>query len=167
MLNVVALLRREIPAAHPAFRLSDVTPQSTLVENGLVKDRLLALLSAFFSIVAIALVCVGLYGVLSYGVVQRTREIGIRMALGSRSVEIVRLIASDIGIAIAIGLVAGMGAALAVSRSIASLLYGVTPSDTTSIALPLTLLILACGLSGLVPAWRATRVDPMTALRCE
>src|SRR5881397_3029010 len=76
-------LRSELPRVHPAFRMTGVTLQSTLVDNTLVRERVLALLSGFFSIVAIVLVPVGLYGVLSYGVVPRSREIGIRLALGA------------------------------------------------------------------------------------
>ena len=104
---LAAVLRDELPRIHPAFRLADVTLQSTLVENTLVRDRALALLSAFFSVVAMVLVAVGLYGVLSYSVVQRTREIGIRLALGARPLRVVGLVLSEVGSVTAIGLVIG------------------------------------------------------------
>ena len=85
---MIAPLREDLPRIHPALRLDDVTLQSTLVDNTLVRDRALALLSAFFSVVALVLVIVGLYGVLSFSVVQRTREIGIRLALGARPLRL-------------------------------------------------------------------------------
>ncbi|MGH9674399.1 MAG: FtsX-like permease family protein, partial [Bryobacteraceae bacterium] len=163
--TVAALLRDELPRIHPAFRLGDVTMQSTLVGNTLVRDRALALLSGFFSVVAIVLVAVGVYGVLSYSVVQRTREIGIRLALGARPLRVVALVVSQVCLMATIGLVAGAAGGLAVSCYITSLLYQVKPSDFRSIAGPLIALILACALSALLPALRATRVDPTTALR--
>jgi len=165
--TLAAVLRDELPRIHPTFRLADVTLQSTLIENTLVRDRALALLSAFFSVVAMVLVGVGLYGVLSYRVVQRTREIGIRLALGARPLQVVGLVLSEMGSVMAIGLVIGAGGGIAAARFITALLYEVRPSDTWSVAAPLTCLIVACALSALFPALRATRVDPTTSLRDE
>jgi predicted permease len=164
---LASLLRSELPRIHPAFRMTDITLQSTLVENTLVRERLLALLSGFFAIVAIVLVAVGLYGVLSYGVVQRTREIGIRVALGARPLGIVRMVVSEIGLVTMIGLALGMAGGIAASRSIMALLYEVKPFDAWSIAAPLACLLFVCSLSALIPALRAARVDPTTALRYE
>jgi predicted permease len=164
---LAALLRNELPRVHPAFRMTGVTLQSTLVENTLVRERLLALLSAFFSIVALVLVAVGLYGVLSYGVVQRTREIGIRVALGARSLRVVNLVVSEIGVVTLIGMLLGLAGGVAASQFITALLYDVKPSDIWSIAAPLACLLLACSLSALLPALRAACVDPTTALRYE
>ena len=110
---LLAALRDEIPRAHAAFRLTDVTPQSTLVGNHLVRDRALALLSAFFSLVASVLVIVGVYGLLSYTVLQRTREIGIRLALGAQPAQIAALVWREVGGMTVTGLVIGaVGAAL-------------------------------------------------------
>jgi len=164
---LAALLRNELPHVHPAFRMTGVTLQSTLVDNTLVRERLLALLSGFFSIVAIVLVAVGLYGVLSYGVVQRTREIGIRVALGARPLRVVSLVLSELGLVTLIGLVLGLAGGVAASRFITALLYDVKPWDIWSIAAPLACLLFACSLSALLPALRAARVDPTTALRYE
>ena len=164
---LAAALRNELPRIHPAFRLAGVTLQSTLVENTLVRDRALALLSAFFSVVAMVLVAVGLYGVLSYSVVQRTREIGIRLALGARPLGVVGLVLSEVASVTAIGLVIGAAGGLAAARFITALLYEVKPSDTWSLAAPLICLIVACVPSALIPVLRATRVDPTTALRYE
>jgi predicted permease len=161
---LLAALREEVPQAHAAFRLGDVTPQSTLVDNHLVRDRALALLSAFFSLVAIVLVVVGVYGLLSYTVVQRTREIGIRLALGAQPTQIVALVLRDVGEMTVIGLViGGVGAALT-SRFMAALLYEVTPSDPWSIAAPLLALLAACAFAAAIPAQRAAGVAPTTAL---
>lgn len=164
---LAGLLRKELPRVHPAFRMTGLTLQSTLVDNTLTRERVLALLSGFFAMVAIVLVAVGLYGVLSYGVVQRTREIGIRLALGARPAGVVSLVVSEVGLATAGGLGVGFGGGLAAARFIASLLYEVKPSDIWSFAAPLACLLLACSLSALLPALRAARVDPMTALRDE
>jgi predicted permease len=164
---LAALLRNELPRVHPAFRMTEFTLQSTLVDNTLVRERMLALLSGFFSIVAIVLVAVGLYGVLSYGVVQRTREIGIRVALGARPSRIARLVLSETGLVTVLGLGLGLAGGLAASRFVVALLYDVRPSDVWSIAAPVASLLVACSLAALVPALRAVRVDPMTALRYE
>jgi ABC-type antimicrobial peptide transport system permease subunit len=147
--------------------MTGITLQSTLVDNTLVRERVLALLSAFFSIVAIVLVAVGLYGVLSYGVVQRTREIGIRLALGAQPLGVVGLVVSEVGLVTALGLAVGFAGGIAVARFITALLYDVKPSNIWSVGAPLGCLLLACLLSALLPALRATRVDPITALRYE
>lgn len=161
---LLAALREEIPRAHAAFRLGDVTPQSTIVDNHLVRDRALALLSAFFSLVAGVLVIVGVYGLLSYTVLQRTREIGIRLALGAQPAQIVALVVREVGGMTLIGLViGGVGAALA-GRFMTALLYEVAPSDIWSIAAPLLALLAACVFAAVLPAYRASRIAPTTAL---
>jgi predicted permease len=164
---VASLLRSELPRVHPSFRMTDITLQSTLVTNTLVQERVLALLSGFFSIVAIVLVAVGLYGVLSYGVVRRTREIGIRVALGARPLEVASLVVSEMGVVTLIGLGLGLATGIGASRSIVALLHDVKPSDIWSIAIPLMCLLLACSLSALLPALRAARIEPTRALRYE
>jgi putative ABC transport system permease protein len=164
---LVTTLRAEVPRAHAAFRLGDITPQSTLVDNYLVRDRALAVLSAFFSLVASVLVIVGVYGLLSYTVLQRTREIGIRLALGAQSTQIVALILWGIGGMTILGLViGGIGAALT-GQFMTTLLFDVTPSDMWSIAAPLLCLLVACALAAVIPARRATRIAPTTALTIE
>jgi putative ABC transport system permease protein len=164
---VAALLREELPRAHPAFRVVDMTLQSTLVNNVLVRERVLAVLSAFFAIVAIILVAVGLYGVLSYSVVARTREIGIRLALGARPFGVMQLVVKEILLVLAIGIALGVAGGITASRFTAALLYGVKPSDLWSLGLPLVCLLITCAIAASLPALRATRVDPMTALRSD
>jgi predicted permease len=165
--TLMTTLLAEVPRAHAAFRLGDVTPQSTIVNNHLVRDRALAVLSAFFSLVAIVLVVVGVYGLLSYTVLQRTREIGIRLALGAQRAQIVALVLWGIGGLTLIGLVlGGIGAALT-GRFMTTLLFDVTPSDMWSIAAPLICLLVACAVAAVLPAHRAARIAPATALTVE
>jgi predicted permease len=169
-LDVSALmtsLLAEVPRAHAAFRVGDVTPQSTIVNNHFVRDRALAVLSAFFSLVAIVLVVVGVYGLLSYTVLQRTREIGIRLALGGQPAQIVSLVLWGVGGLTLTGLAfGGAGAALA-GRFMTTLLFDVTPSNVWSIAAPLICLLVACAIAAVVPARRAARIAPTTALTVE
>lgn len=164
---LAALLRNEIPRVHPAFRMIDITLQSTLVENTIVQARLLALLAGFFATVAVILAAVGLYGVLNYSVVQRTREIGIRIALGARPIRVVGLVASEVATVTCMGLGAGVAGGVFASRFVTTLLYEVKPSGFWTVAGPLMLLLVTCVGSCLPPALRATRLDPVTALRYE
>jgi ABC-type antimicrobial peptide transport system permease subunit len=120
-----------------------------------------------FAVIALLLAAVGLYGVLSFTVAQQRREIGLRMALGAQRADIYRLVLSSGLRLTAIGLAAGLVAGAVLSRSMASLTYGVTPLDpATFISVPLALTVLA-SLACFVPARRATRVDPLVALRTE
>jgi ABC-type antimicrobial peptide transport system permease subunit len=144
-----------------------VVPQATLVGDSALPERLLALLSAFFAAVAVLLVAVGLFGVMSYSVVRRTREIGIRMALGAQRSAVVRLVLGEVALVVALGLALGVGTGLVAARLLGSLLFEVRPSDLVSLSLPLAGLLLASLLSILPAARRAVRVDPMTALRCD
>ena len=164
---LAATLRDELPRAREGFRLGDVILQSTLVDNTLVRDRALALLSVFFSLVAIALVIVGLYGVLSYSLVQRTREIGIRLALGAQPSRVARFVLSEVAPMTIVGLIAGAAGAAFAGRFITPLLVAVAPSDFWSVSAPLGCLLTACALAALSPAARAIRIDPVIALRNE
>jgi ABC-type antimicrobial peptide transport system permease subunit len=113
------------------------------------------------------LTCVGLYGVMSYAVTRRTNEIGVRMALGARGADVVRMVMRETMLLVAIGMAIGLGAALATTRLIATLLFGLSPNDPVTIAAAALLMIIVAAFAGYLPARRAARVDPMTALRCE
>jgi putative ABC transport system permease protein len=120
-----------------------------------------------FAVLALALAAIGIYGVLSYTVAQRTSEIGVRMALGAAAGRIVGLVVREGLTLVAVGLVAGTGGALAATRLMSSLLYGVEPTDpATFVAIAAILSAVAFG-AACVPAWRAARLDPLAALRAE
>ena len=137
------------------------------VDATLLRERLMATLSGAFGLLALLLACVGLYGVMSYGVAGRTNEIGIRMALGAQGKDVLRLILREAALLVGVGVVVGLPAALLAARLAAGLLYGVTPADPVSVSLAVLLLAAVAALACYVPARRATKVDPMVALRYE
>ena len=164
---LLATVGGAVHGAHPGFRLAEVTPQSTLVDNHLVRDRALALLSAFFSLVASVLVFVGVYGVLSYTVLQRTREIGIRLALGAQPVQVAALVLWTVGGMTLTGLVVGAVGAALTGRFMTALLFEVTPSGIWSMAAPPLCLLASCTVAAVIPVRRAARIAPATALTVE
>jgi ABC-type antimicrobial peptide transport system permease subunit len=127
----------------------------------------MATLSGFFGGLALLLATVGLYGVISHNMARRRNEIGIRMALGAQRARVLRMAMGDVAVVVGIGLVAGLGASLAVTKYVASLLYGVTPTDPRMLFLAALLFAAVAALAGFVPARRASLVDPMVALREE
>jgi putative ABC transport system permease protein len=138
-----------------------------IIESSMAQSRLSMTVFVVFAVVALTLAAVGLYGVVAHGVTERTHEIGVRMALGADPLDVLRLIVGQGLVTVVAGLAVGIAGALALSRTIESLLFGVTPTDPTTFAAVIALLLgvglAACG----VPAWRATRVDPTAALRAE
>jgi predicted permease len=160
-------VRREIAALDPNLAVSNIETMDEHLDKALLIPRLSALLLGVFGAVGLTLATVGLYGVMSYSVRRRTREIGIRMALGARAGGVLRLVARQ-GLALAgIGVAIGLALALAVSRFAASLLYGISATDPlTFIVVPVLLLAVAV-LAVVVPARRAAKTDPLAALRYE
>jgi predicted permease len=158
--DVVSQLDANLPVFH-------VRTQSEQIDRSLFQERLIARLSSFFGGLSLLLACVGLYGLLSYEVTRRTREIGVRMALGAHPRDVLGLVVGQ-GLALsAAGAIIGIGAAVAATRYLASLLYGVGPVDPLTFAAVTFLLALIVLLACYVPARRATKVDPMVALRYE
>ena len=165
--NVVALIRNLINRQDSNLPMSDVKTQSEQIDMLLARERIIVQLSSFFGIVALLLACVGLYGLLSYEVSHRTREIGIRMALGARRSHLIRMVVSQ-GAALALtGTATGVAAAIGVGRLLATMLYGVKPSDPATLMLVALLLMLVALAAAFIPARRASTVDPMIALRYE
>ena len=145
----------------------NITTESQTIDQLLFQERLIARLSSLFGILALILACVGLYGLLSYEVTRRTREIGIRMALGAQAGNVLRTVILQGIVLAAVGVVIGVGAALGVTRYLGSILFDVHPGDPiTQIAVG-TLLLTVAFVACFIPARRATRVDPMVALRNE
>ena len=164
---VVPQVRNAITQTNRNLPIDDVVSLSDHIGRSLVQQKLVARLGAFFGLLALLLACVGLYGVMSYGVARRTNEIGIRMALGARAVSVLWLVLREALVLVVIGLTIGLVAASMVTKTAASLLYELKPNDPLTIALATTLLALVAVLAGYFPARRASRVDPMVALREE
>src|SRR5262249_53967656 len=139
----------------------------TMVEDSILRERLLATLSGFFGVLALLLATVGLYGILSFGVASRRNEIGIRMALGATSRNVVSLVLRESIVLVLVGVALGLPLVFALTRFVSTLLFGLTPTDPISLILA-TVAMFATGiLAGSLPARRATKVDPLIALRYE
>jgi len=163
----IATIRRTVQSIDRNLPLFNVSTQSALIARSFVRARLLAMLSSFFGLLALALVSVGLYGVMSYTVAQRTHEIGIRMALGAQGGNVLRMVMGESLLLVALGVAIGFAAALAATRLIAGMLFGLTPSDPLTLALATILLLAVAALASWLPARRASRVEPVVALRYE
>ena len=174
---VVVRTQAEPAALAPALRAEVVrgdavlvrlaAPHSALVRRQMIRERLLAALSAFFAGVALVLGAVGLYGVLNYSVLQRRHEIGLRMALGARAIHVVRRVTGRVMLVVVVGAAAGLAAGIAFGRVIQTLLFQITPADPVAVATPLAILAAAALIAALPPAIRAARVDPAQTLRTE
>ena len=165
--SLVNPIRDAIRAIDPALPVYDILTIDQQVEKTLVMQRLLAILSAFFGALALTLAAIGLYGVLSYGIAQRTGEIGIRMALGAQPGMVLRMILSETARVVFAGVLAGIALALTGAHLVRSMLYGVTPTDATTLAAASAILLTCALFAAFLPARRASRVDPMVALRHE
>ena len=164
-LALASILRREVPRARPEFRVSNIRTQTEINQSHTVRERLLAMLALFFAVVALLLAGVGLYGVLDYSVLQRRREIGIRMAIGAQAGDIARRVTVDVFSMVLGGALAGLALGMASVRYIETLLYQVKPTDPAMLALPSLTILAAALLAALPPVIRAVRIDPATTLR--
>src|SRR5437763_573141 len=165
--TIVPAVRSAVSHFDNNLPLFSIDTQTEKIERSLFQERLIARLSTFFGGLSLLLACIGLYGLLSYEVTRRTREIGVRMALGARPADILRFIVRQ-GIALsAAGAVLGMFGALAATRYLASLLYGVRPDEPLTFVAVATLPGVVALAACYIPSRRAMRVDPMVALRYE
>ncbi|MFZ0589884.1 MAG: FtsX-like permease family protein, partial [Bryobacteraceae bacterium] len=163
----VGVIRELARDAEPNARVTSVRTMADQMDETLVQERLIAKLSGVFGLLALLLAAVGLYGVMAYAVARRTNEIGIRMAIGARRSDVLMLVLGETLLLIVLGLMAGIPIALACGHWVAALLFGLSPTDSTTILAAATLLAATAIAAGAIPAYRAAKVDPMIALRYE
>jgi putative ABC transport system permease protein len=166
-MSLTAAVRSKVAEVDPDAAISEIAPMDALLDNSVAERRFSALLLGAFSTLALILAAIGIYGVMSYVVTQRTREIGVRMALGARSNDVLRLVIGQGMVLTLIGVAIGLIAAFGLTRLMKNLLFGVGAADPLTFASVALLLVLIALLACWIPARRATKVDPMVALRYE
>jgi putative ABC transport system permease protein len=164
--ELTAAVKRVLAEVNPGIAIRFLEYKSMIGES-MLRDRLMATLSVFFGLLALLLASIGLYGILSYGVASRTKEIGIRMALGARSREVLSLILREALLLVVVGVVVGLPVVYASTRFASTLLFNLTPTDPLSLAGAALLLLAVALVAGYIPARRATKVDPLGVLRYE
>jgi ABC-type antimicrobial peptide transport system permease subunit len=137
------------------------------LDETLLTERLVALLSAGFGLLATLLAAIGLYGVMAFVVARRTKELGVRMALGAKPSSMIWLVMKDVLLLLVLGLAVGIPAAIALGRFVATQLYGIKVNDPGIAGVSIAVLIIVASLAGFIPARRASRIDPILALRYE
>jgi predicted permease len=160
-------IRAAVRAVDPALGLSDVQTMDEVFARSVAAQRFTASLLGAFAVIALLLACIGIYGVLAYGVAQRRREFGIRMALGARAADIRRMVAGEAAWITLAGLAVGLGLAVVATRGMSALLYGVRPTDGATYLAVCTVLAVVALAASWIPARRASRADPAEALRME
>jgi len=164
LMSAVRSRVRDMDSNLPVYAMRTTEVQ---INNSLSTERMIASLSAVFGFLATLLAVIGLYGVMAYTVAQRTREVGIRMALGAQRWDVLRMVISESLLLVASGVAIGLGAVLAAGRLVASLLFGLASTDAPTIAVAIAVMVLVSAFAGYLPARRASRVDPMAALHYE
>jgi predicted permease len=164
---IVEPVRRAVADVTKDIMIRRVVTLSDQVDRSLASERLMMRLSGFFGAVALLLACIGLYGVLAYQVAQRTREIGIRLALGAPRRGIIGLVLGDTAVVVLAGMAIGLSLAIGTTRLLSSFLYGLTPTDPTTLAFATAVLVGSAALAAYFRARRAASVDPTVALRDE
>jgi ABC-type antimicrobial peptide transport system permease subunit len=160
-------LRQVVRRAEPSMPVFDLQTVETTVDEALFTERMLAMLSAAFGLLATVLAAIGLYGVMSYTVSRRTREIGIRIALGAERASVLWLVLREFALLTAIGIMVGIPSSLGLTRLVRSQLFGISPTDPLTIAAAAAALALVGLVAGWLPARRAAGVEPVLALRYE
>jgi predicted permease len=166
-MTYVEPIRREIRSIDPGLATAEVASLEQVVSNSLWQPRFSLTLIAFFAALALALACVGVYGVVSYAVSQRTKEVGVRMALGAAPSDVLRMVLRSTLALAAAGIVSGTVAAMGLTRAMASMLFETKPLDPLAFTISGLTLAAVALIASLGPARRAMKVDPMVALRWE
>ena len=164
--SLIASVKQTIAGLSPEIDV-EFKVFKTQIRETFLQDELMATLSGFFGFLAALLAAIGLYGVISYMVVQRTKEIGIRMAIGAEGHDVIRMVMGEAGVLTVIGLVIGMGLSTASAQVAKSLLFGLKPRDPFSLVAAAVILAAVAALASFAPAYHASRLDPLTALRYE
>jgi putative ABC transport system permease protein len=167
MPGLAVTARREVALVNKDLAVTHVEPLLAVVVRAQAESRFASLLASLLSAIALLLACVGIYGVLSYSVAQRTNEIGVRMAIGACRLHVMKMVLADGFAPVLAGLAGGFSLSLIVTRLLSRLLFGVKPGDPANYGLILLIVIVVSALAALLPARRAMNVDPRTALRCE
>ena len=165
--SLTAALRRAVANLDPNLPVQDMKTMDELIDESVVFDRIIAQLSVFFGMLATLLASIGLYGVMAYNVARRTREIGVRIALGADRRNVLGLVMREVAGLAAIGLAIAAPVSVLLGRLVESQLYGIKGADPLVVAGAAILLAAIALVSGYIPAWRASRVDPVVALRWE
>jgi putative ABC transport system permease protein len=160
-------LRRAVAELDRTVPVAGITTLEAIVGESIDQPRFLAVLAGAFAALALILAAIGLYGVMAYTVSQRTVEIGVRMALGASTAEVFRLMIGEGLRLTAVGIALGVAGSVAVGRLLTALLFGVGPGDPRTFAVTAAMLVMVGAVACVIPARRATRVDPMVALRAE
>jgi predicted permease len=164
---VIPTLREALRRSEPGMMFGNVSPMSERLERDLTRERIVAYLAFGFGLLTLLLASIGVYGVLSYGVVRRTQEIGVRMALGARRIEVMGLVLGSGARMTAPGIAIGLAAAAVSARYLSGLIFGVTPLDAATFAAVCATVVSVTIVASVVPARRATKVDPLVALRSD
>ncbi|HYL38175.1 MAG TPA: ABC transporter permease [Bryobacteraceae bacterium] len=165
--SLYATVRKEVKKLDPAMPVYELKTLGAQLDETLLTERLIALLSAGFGLLATLLATIGLYGVMAFVVARRTKELGVRMALGARPSSLIWLVMREVLLLLAIGLAVGIPSAIGLGRLVAAQLYGIKANDPLVASASMAMLIAVAGVAGLIPALRASRIDPILALRYE
>jgi putative ABC transport system permease protein len=166
-MNVARDLETAVQSINHDVPLTKVQPMTALMSDAIARQRLSLVVLAVFAVVAVLVAAVGLYGVVAHSVTERTREIGVRMALGAEGRQVLGLFVRQGLITAAAGTIIGLGGAVVLTRALEKLLFGVKPSDPATLGAVAVLLLAVAGVACYIPARRAARIDPLSALRAE
>jgi predicted permease len=164
---MIEVIRRELRRFEPNLKITNLKPVGDLIDASYSQERLIAELCGFFGALALVLAATGIYGVMAYAMSRRRNEIGLRVALGADRKDVLNMVLRETMLLTIAGIAIGLPAALAVTRLIGASLVGLTASDPSTFVIAVLVVLLAAALAGFVPAARAARIDPMSALRQE